>query len=992
MFMKKLHVSKILFSSLVAVLFFSSANQALAHATPISYEPEAATILPKLPESVKIRFSERIEPKASSITVYGPDGSKMDSGEATADSADARLYGVTIKDGGQGTYTVSWQVVSSDDGHFTKGGFGFSVGKETGGGAPAGQIQIQHITTIPQASTISIELIGQALILGVLIFIALLWRPLKRKFSQEIAPYIDKAQRGFSAVIVLGSLCVLLATVSFIVLKTFDLQQLRVGDFATTLKTFLSTVDGHYALVRGGLVLLLGGIFLAFRKSIFKAEQITKTEWVLLALVVLMILIRARVSHAAASHFHPSLSIFLTALQLFGKELWVGGLVVFAGIVAPFLLRLKTKLPLAYVSTAFSKIMIVAFAAVGVAGSYVVWTDLKDPSFAFTTEWGSRLILLTMFGGALFALRLYHQVLVETSLTSRIIKFPSALAEKMLSFVGLTLKLEMLVGIALLGVTGIIIITTPPYATQKFTFEKSDVNQGAKITMSAHPYETSKFLITVEDESKHTELPVTDIVITLTNEEKSIGPIVAKTEQRFVGGYVFAQNLLSPPGVWKINISAQRSGSYDAVASFKVDYPKDIEASRLDPDQRSFGGFEASLCVVALLILGFSFLLYRFSNKLHRTVVELLATKNQEEKKFWFFPPLLAWIISIASLVIICAGITYSYNAFFKSDFQKLCEANGHFWLQSIPIKDGVALFPDTVTGCFLDVGLYHFADMREYKYFFQKREIVPEVSYKPNTPVAGQPTSMLITLSEIKDGIKVGPVTELGIYHDRLLHVMIAGEDLKTYAHIHSEDLGPITEEMKKQTSFPFSYSFPKAGRYALNIDYVVSGIEYTNVVLVKVAGSPSMEPPVFTPPANGENQPETKEFDGYQVTFTPPKKIKAGEKVKLEYHIEKNGKPVKDLEPYLGAAMHFGLVRNDLGRFFHAHGEASQPGSVWFQQLFGKYYKYHMHFAPDHFGPNLIAPPQTTKFTTPGAYTIFGEFKAEGKIVTTYFTVTVE
>lgn len=139
-------------------------------------------------------------------------------------------------------------------------------------------------------------------------------------------------------------------------------------------------------------------------------------------------------------------------------------------------------------------------------------------------------------------------------------------------------------------------------------------------------------------------------------------------------------------------------------------------------------------------------------------------------------------------------------------------------------------------------------------------------------------------------------------------------------------------------------------------------------------------------------QNGSQTKEFDGYRVTLSSPEKIKAGERTKLSYYIEKDGKPVSDLEPYLAAAMHIALVRQDFGLFRHTHGEASEPGSVWFQQMLGKYFKYHIHFAPDRFGPKIITQPWTTIFPTPGVYQVFGEFKHEGKITVADFMIKVE
>jgi len=171
-----------------------------------------------------------------------------------------------------------------------------------------------------------------------------------------------------------------------------------------------------------------------------------------------------------------------------------------------------------------------------------------------------------------------------------------------------------------------------------------------------------------------------------------------------------------------------------------------------------------------------------------------------------------------------------------------------------------------------------------------------------------------------------------------------------------------------------------------------VASGKELSKVFYVTVAGYDKMEPGIGLAADQDGNRSQTKEFDGYSVTFVAPKIIRAGEKVKLYYNIEEDGKPVRDLEPYLGAAMHIAIVRQDLGRFTHTHGEAHQPGSMWFQQLLGKYFKYHAHFAPDKFGPAVVTQPWTTIFPTDGTYQVFGEFKHDGKVIVTNFSVNVK
>lgn len=980
------------------------AKQAFAHATPITYEPEASTILKKAPKRIRIYFSERIESKASGITVFKPDGSLANTEEAQIDPRDAHYYSIGIKEGGEdlstiiarsdngdakeGTYTVSWQVVSADDGHFTKGAFSFSVGKETATGAGQ-QIQIQHITTLPQAVTIGVELVGQAILLGAFLLFAFLWRPLRKQYGDGI--YFPSFEKRFTTLVGAGIFLIVIGVVSFIIIKTFDLQQLRIADFLATLSTFLGTVDGSFALYRAILAMALGAVFFAARKSIFRSDRFTRVEGILLFLLLIIFLDRARVSHAAASHFYPGFSIFINFLHLVFKEFWVGGLIVISTLFLPLFSKAKHALARSFAFTLFSKFVSIAFGGAGITGAYIVWLHLKDPQYIFSTEWGSRFIFLSIFTIILLAARLWHQLLVEKSAVDICRGKANGTKERFLRWTRYSLPFETFVGVALLFTTSLIIITTPPYSPARYAFEKQATNQNSSIVLSAHPYEQNQFLITITDAEKKSEAQLSDIVVTATNQEKSIGPIVVETAQRFVGGYAFPRSLLTPIGNWKIDISARRPGAYDAVASFRIDYPREMETTRINPDTRSLGSFEAMIILAILGMLALIFILFRFSRKLN-LVCKNLSNGNPSSPSQTPDSKMnhaSSWLVACGWLIAVSFLVSGLYSQFFKTDFQKLCEKNGHFWLQSAPVRDGQALSSDTVTGCFLDVGLYHFADEREYRFFFQKKEIVAELIMAPAMPVAGVSTDFVISLSEIRDGKKLGPAKDIGTYHDRIIHAIIVGEDLKTFAHIHPEDLGPITDEIRKEARFPFQYTFPKAGRYAINVDYVASGRELSKSLVVNISGEPKMEQniePVLV------GRPQTKEFGGYRVTLTVPRQIKAGKRVIMRYYIEKDRKPIKDLEPHLAAAMHIAIIRQDLSKFTHTHGEAKQPGSVWFQQLFGKYFKYHTHFAPDRFGPEIITQPWTTIFPAPGAYQVFGEFKHEGKVIVTNFLVKVD
>ena len=177
--------------NICGIFYFSLAvlilpDFALAHATPLRYVPAASSVLSQSPAEIQIHFSERIEPRVSSITVLGPDGSRVDLSNSALDAADPRIYRVGLKDGGKGTYTVSWQVISADDGHFSKGAYVFSIGNQTPSAASeASGFQTVHSSGVPEALTLALELIGDASILGALIVLAFIWRPMRKHFPRR---------------------------------------------------------------------------------------------------------------------------------------------------------------------------------------------------------------------------------------------------------------------------------------------------------------------------------------------------------------------------------------------------------------------------------------------------------------------------------------------------------------------------------------------------------------------------------------------------------------------------------------------------------------------------------------------------------------------------------------------------------------------------------------------------------------------------------------
>lgn len=220
-------------------------------------------------------------------------------------------------------------------------------------------------------------------------------------------------------------------------------------------------------------------------------------------------------------------------------------------------------------------------------------------------------------------------------------------------------------------------------------------------------------------------------------------------------------------------------------------------------------------------------------------------------------------------------------------------------------------------------------------------------------------------------------PQRELTVTHDRLLHVIIISRNFGVFAHVHPDDFGPITQQMKEEGRYAVRYTFPLAGEYLIALDSAVGDSPFSEQFSVEVTGEPRMGPA-------GKDLSRARTFAGYEVRLeTSPEGVTAGRETTLSYLVKKNGAPVTDLEPYLSAGMHLAVVSADLNNFIHAHG--GPPGAEGAHAMAS-----HMHMAvPASFGPRIDA---AVVFPAKGLYQVFGEFKHRGKVITTSFIIEVE
>jgi putative copper export protein/methionine-rich copper-binding protein CopC len=298
-------------------LFAFPAGAAQAHAALVRTSPVQGSIVTTAPSEIVITFSEVVAPVPTRITVIAPDGKRIDSGNPRVQGDDMHIPVRTNVPGG--TYLVSYRVISADS-HPVGGGFTYSVGAPSPGGAPkpANGGDTDKIVATGVSIMQFVGFVGLILVLGPAMVLIALW-PRRLDRRQPIR-------------IVYGGLGLIsIATIAGLYLQA---PYESGGSLTSVTGADLSDVfDSHFGqayLVRLALVVIMG-----FLLRPVLAGKGTKTEHILLAVLgTVGVGTWALAGHPGASDVAP-LTTVANIAHLASVGIWLGGLVM----LATFLLR-----------------------------------------------------------------------------------------------------------------------------------------------------------------------------------------------------------------------------------------------------------------------------------------------------------------------------------------------------------------------------------------------------------------------------------------------------------------------------------------------------------------------------------------------------------------------------------------------------------------------------------------------------------------------------
>ncbi|WP_151771630.1 hypothetical protein [Streptomyces abyssomicinicus] len=188
---------------------------------------------------------------------------------------------------------------------------------------------------------------------------------------------------------------------------------------------------------------------------------------------------------------------------------------------------------------------------------------------------------------------------------------------------------------------------------------------------------------------------------------------------------------------------------------------------------------------------------------------------------------------------------------------------------------------------------------------------------------------------------------------HGKELHLVLASRDLVTYRHLHP------TRAADGTWSTPVTV--PTAGSYRVFADFTPAVEGAAGLTLgADLAVSGAYRAPGLPEPAT------TATVDGYTVTLDGG--LTPGRPSELTLSVARKGRPVTDLEPYLGAYGHLVALRAGDLAYLHVHPDGG-PGDGVTEP-----------------GPGISF---TTTAPTAGAYRLFLDFRHDGVVRTAAFTV---
>ncbi len=228
-------------------------------------------------------------------------------------------------------------------------------------------------------------------------------------------------------------------------------------------------------------------------------------------------------------------------------------------------------------------------------------------------------------------------------------------------------------------------------------------------------------------------------------------------------------------------------------------------------------------------------------------------------------------------------------------------------------------------------------------------------------TIVAGKPVALEIRLL---DGT-AEPVGAVEVVHEHPLHLIVVSDDLSFYAHEHPMRMPDGVFHLP-------GFTFPFGGRFVVFADFTPSGDKPVNRIARTEFTVAKGDSAAHAPLVLKENEDDVVKDGPYEIRIRcNAGKFMAGQDSFLRYGVDLENRPVKDLEPLMGALGHLVIISADTKRYIHAHPTTERTSASVFTNGQPSDVVFH------------------TQFPEPGMYRAFAQFQHRGRIVLSAVTI---
>ncbi|MFY1695660.1 copper resistance CopC/CopD family protein [Solwaraspora sp. WMMA2101] len=572
------------------VLALAGASPAAAHATLLSHDPADGALLAEAPSTVTLTFDEPVTLRPGGVQVLDAAGTTVDAAARSVDRTVVIDLPAAMADG---TYVVSWRVVSADS-HPVAGGFSFAIGAPSTGSVvipvstPDTALQVLRPVT---EAVVYLGVLGSA---GLAVF-ALLFlpgRPAPRRTIQLL---------GVAALAAL----VVMPPVTAAWQDAAD-----VGALATVAawRTGYGADLGLSAVLAGiGVAVVLAGTDLLTRVSGGRRRAVATAVFAGAGLALGALLI---VGHTRS--FGPAwLVLGSDLLHLATAAVWLGGILGLA-----HLLSRRAAPPSgpdagsdarpdagsdagsdarpdsgsdappaaerAAVVAAFSQVAAVLVALLGVAGVLLGWRIVGSWSTLFGTAYGLALLAKVAAVAVLIGIAAWNRYRLVPRTTR-----PGSEAAA-LGALRRTVRVEAVLLVAVLAVTGVLVTrdpTAPPADTDPTSSADGTSAEGAELAVDAEaalgdgqvriritPGATgiNALEVALFDAAGQPLEPVALPTVTVSLPEYDLGPLDRRLSQVGTGRYEAIADF-PLPGAWEVEINARTSRFDSPIATIPVE-------------------------------------------------------------------------------------------------------------------------------------------------------------------------------------------------------------------------------------------------------------------------------------------------------------------------------------------------------------------------------------------------------------------------------------